>query len=470
MSNVVEEKCIEVPYKELRRIEFYELSREKINIGLLMMVKNEKKRLQVTLDSLIDQKTNTKFVDCMIVFDTGSTDNTIEIFENHSRKYEMNLYLIQGEFVNYSISRNVSLDYADTIDNVNLLLLLDCNDELRGGVTLRENSHHLMKIPNTVFLVNQEWFSGSYDKYYNTRLVKPRNGWRYKGSVHEYLANDTLDAFGNKKNETMIRIDNKITLYQDRTQDDDKSSKRYKRDRELLLTELQENPKHGRTLFYLAQTCSCLGNVEESLMYYTQRTEVDDFLEEKFHAFLRGGLLKQQLKHSWDETLSWFMKAFEVLPRAEPLCHIAEYYRLHDKWLLSYMFAKQACDLEFPKTAILFVEKHVYDYKRWHILGIVGWYAEKYDEGKQACLKAIACGLNNALDTSNLRFYEERESKLIASGEMSSNTITPTIETKDKFLARNINELASKFPGLNKKQLDAKASFLWKNRHKLHKS
>ena len=58
---------------------------EKIHVALLMMVKNEHKRLLVSLESTIG------YVNSIVVYDTGSTDDTIEILQNFSAKYKINL-------------------------------------------------------------------------------------------------------------------------------------------------------------------------------------------------------------------------------------------------------------------------------------------------------------------------------------------------------------------------------------------
>ena len=100
---------------------------EKIHVALLMMVKNEHKRLLVSLESTIG------YVNSIVVYDTGSTDDTIEILQNFSAKYKIPLRLKQGEFENFAASRNVALDFADTFDDIDYLLLMDTNDEIRGG-------------------------------------------------------------------------------------------------------------------------------------------------------------------------------------------------------------------------------------------------------------------------------------------------------------------------------------------------
>jgi glycosyltransferase involved in cell wall biosynthesis len=454
------------------------MKNDKMHVALLMMVKNEKKRLQVTLDSVVG------FVDSLVIFDTGSTDNTIEILKNFSEKHNIPLRLKEGEFVNFEVSRNVSLDFADTFDDIDYVLLLDVNDELRGGEYLREialeNYKNTNPMKTTGFLVCQEWWSGQYDKYYNMRFVRVREGWRYKGSVHEYMENTKYpDKFNAPP---VFRISDKTILFQDRTQDDDKSGKRFVRDRELLLKENEKEPKNPRTLFYLAQTCSCLNNLEEALMYYKERSELDGFMEEKFHAFLRCGDLCVRLQRPWDESINWYLKSFEVLPRVEPLLKMAEYYRLKKQWMLSYMFANLACQLPFPDDLILFIDKHDYDYKRWHIIGIVGWYSGHFDEGKAGCLKAINCGLNNELDTSNLKFYEDREKSMnINSNAISrfdqiqrdiNSVFTPQNQvqnqplTKAQFMNKTIEELTKTNPSLTLKQKTSRANMLWKNNRK----
>ena len=132
--------------------------------------------------------------------------------------------MIEGEFVNFSLSRNVSLD-------VHFILLLDTNDELRGGDKLVK----FAKSKNCAYLMCQHWCSGKYNKYFNTRFIKPLKNWRYKGSVHEWMS-DTSDEHGKEKGPNIFRIPDDIVIYQDRTLDRNKSCKRFSKDKGLLLS------------------------------------------------------------------------------------------------------------------------------------------------------------------------------------------------------------------------------------------
>lgn len=464
-------------YKVVAEKEYTKLDKTKPTIGLVMMVKNEKKRLQVTLDSVVG------FVDALIIYDTGSTDNTMDIVQNFSAKHKINLYLIQGDFVNFCASRNVSLEYADKID-VHYLLYLDCNDELRGGEHLRDFAKFFMDKPNDGFLSCQQWFSGQDDKYYNIRFVKNRAGWRYKGSVHEWLY-DTKSKDGNPTH-LVIRMPDNIILYQDRTQDDDKTSKRFTRDKILLLKDVEANPQSPRSFFYLAQTCQCLNQHEEAMYYSKRRLEFtgnqfNQFEEERFHSLMRIGNCAFILGHDWSDVMSWYMKAFEAYLRSEPLIKIADYYRLKADaemrlksreesfkyWRTSYMFLREACELNYPETAILFVDRGIYDYYRWHLLGIVGYNVNRFEEGKIGCLKAISQGINKELNEKNLKLYldkeqEDREKGIVKKEAGSSPSIQT--ETKQQFLERIIQELKVSIPNTTIDKLQKRAVMMWKRR------
>ena len=401
-----------------------------------MMVKNEHKRIEVSLDSVRD------IVDCMVILDTGSEDNTIEIIRNYCKKHNKPLHLIEQKFpepFHFSNARNCVLDFAD--DKAEYLLLLDCNDELRGGKDLRKfiDSYNG---PATAFHVCQEWWNGqSLDKYFNIRLVKSKHQWRYKGAIHEYimspeaeqqLENKKSDEIGSsrfscddgaskngKVQESVVSRVEGFSLYQDRTKDDDKSFKRFARDERIFHVEYQEyidiyekdesKKPDTRNLFYYGQTCMCLGKNEKAYKLYKERAEQEGFVEEKYHAYYRCGEISKLLDHSWEETMTWYIKAYEYStkvfesPRAEPLFRLAEHYR--DKcWDMCFMYLRRCCEVVYPDNAILFVDRRTYDYSRWHLMGIVAYYAKQPDIGKIACLKAIK-EENRDIDKQNLLHY-----------------------------------------------------------------
>jgi glycosyltransferase involved in cell wall biosynthesis len=384
----------------------------KEKIALVMMIKNEEKRITVSFDSMKD------VTDTFIILDTGSVDNTLNIVREYCKTNKINLHLKEEPFVNFEVSRNVLLDFADEVLPFNekrYLVQLDCNDEL-------QNKENLIKFAEnfngnqTGFHLKQKWFTGkSIDTYFNIRMVISHCGWRYKGVVHEYICRNGKSG-GNDASD-VIRLDD-IILFQDRTKDDDKSFKRFTRDKNLLYTEYLKNPNDSRTLFYLAQTCGCLDLKHEAYQYYILRTKEDGFIEEIFHSYNRLGEISRALNHPWEESFMWFMKAFHHSQRAEPLISIAEYYLTHNykgenkpDYLSSYMYAKMACDLIFPYNQILFIDRQCYTYKRYHTLGQCAYYVGRFKEGKQACLKAIMAE-DREIDLQNLLWYLRKDKEM----------------------------------------------------------
>lgn len=365
-----------------------------IKVACLLMVKNEEKSIIITLESI-------KNLDGVIIFDTGSSDNTIELIKDFCTKNKLKLNLKQGEFVNFSVSRNELLSYADKINKYDYYLLLDANDELRGDLKKQlESQKELCDIYN----MSQLWKIGKDNvlRYYNSRLIKSNKEFIYRGAVHEYIETKPEHIGG--------KLSDNISIFQDRTKNCINSRERWKKDRILLQNEYKKNPKDNRTLFYLAQTYSCLNMKKEAYKFYKLRAENTEigFYEEKYHSLYKCGEISEDLKYSWKESLNWYLKAFEYIQRVEPLIKIAEYYKQKNIFLLSYTFIKLACDLPYLDNLLLFVDKQAYDYKRWYLLGIVAYYVDKYKEGYDACLKALESGIDVNLNTKNLSFYQKK--------------------------------------------------------------
>jgi hypothetical protein len=263
------------------------------------------------------------------------------------------------------------------------------------------------------FYIKQEWNSnGKIDRFYNIRLIKSKYNWFYKTPVHEYITCDKVNLNGTAYH--VAKIENGIVIYQDRSFDAHKSTKRFTRDKELLYNEYVKNPHDSRTLFYLAQTCSCLLQYEEAFKYYLLRTKEKGFMEEVFHAYLRAAEISENvLKHSPEEVLFLYMKTLEIscnifnCPRAEPLIQIAKIYLNNDNKLMAHTFIKQACQSIVPSDCSLFVDGDLYDYTRWHLLGITGYYVNEYNLGVIGCIMAYI-NKKKEIDISNLKTYIDK--------------------------------------------------------------
>jgi glycosyltransferase involved in cell wall biosynthesis len=351
-------------------------------IGAVIMAKNEELFIQTTIESVKNE------VDGIILYDTGSTDNTIAVVKDLTEKYNLRLHLLEGAFVDFATSRNSLLRFADTLD-YDYLLLLDANDELVTSASLKSIlTHHTAD----AFLVQQKWFSASEtNQYFNIRLIKPNKGFMYEGVVHEFLNTGGGNA---------TKIEG-VCLFQDRTVDDTKSCRRWETDVVLLEKAYSKDPENSRTQYYLAQTYDCLRKFEEARRLYEIRADnTNGFQEERFIAMMRLGKLSSE-----HDRIKWFFRAYFLDRRAEPLVEISKIFRKEREFRLSFHTAKTACLLEYPSNRLFLVNKQCYDHDRWQEVSISAYYAGELEEGKAACLKCIESGYDKGLNESNLKFY-----------------------------------------------------------------
>ena len=79
-------------------------------LAIVIMVKNEEKAIENTLMPFVRAG-----VLHMCIFDTGSTDNTIEVTKTFFKTHNISGYIDQEPFVDFATSRNRALEFQKTI-------------------------------------------------------------------------------------------------------------------------------------------------------------------------------------------------------------------------------------------------------------------------------------------------------------------------------------------------------------------
>ena len=373
----------------------------KARVALAIMCKDEAKRIHVTLNSVLP------IMKALVVYDTGSTDNTVQIIRDFAKVHDIPLYLKEGTFEDFSTSRNILLDLACTVKDVDYALLMDSNDELRGWEPLQEYCDKNLSSPLEAFYLRQHWWSGTGNVYLNIRLLKLPTIWRYRGVVHEHLVYPIQGQKCGQAPECIV-------IYQDRTQDEGKSLKRFTRDRELLEKEVARDPTNGRNVFYLGQTYSCLGEFEKSFDMYTRRTHITEgFHEERFHAYLRSGEIAQKkMGRPWHECMTLYLAAYQCIERVEPLIMISLYYIALKQWRIAFIYLRIAIDLPIPTNCALFIDNDMYNYTRWNLMGLTAWFCQHYDIGEKCVQLAIHARPDSESDKQNMEYYLKRKQEL----------------------------------------------------------
>ena len=173
-----------------------------------------------------------------------------------------------------------------------------------------------------------------------------------------------------------------------------------------------------RTLFYLGQTCQFMDDWEQAIFYYQKRLEMGERSEEKYLAAYRIGSAIEHIvdaanksgakqKYTEEDAVNYFLQAYNMLPyRAEPLFRIACYYIRHNQHAIAYLFAIRAAQLSYPMNNALFVEKKIYDYLRYDILGQCALYVGEYKIGKEAVFMALQHAPDDKCLHHNLALYD----------------------------------------------------------------
>jgi hypothetical protein len=360
-------------------------------IAALIMVKNEELSIKKTFDSLKG------YIDIVIVYDTGSTDNTISIIANTCKENGQILHMkTTTQFKGFSKSRNESIEFAETID-VKFLLLLDAGDEFKSDVSSKEFIKMISSIPTNFEygLLKLRWLENNViTEHDDLRFIKNKSNIRYdlRYPVHETL---------------IIQKANSITpfmnfyLYQNRDLYGESTTPRLKTDIQLLLN----SEKCCRNFYYLAQTYWALGDIDN---FYKYNLLALDFVDESIDELLiYSRIIYCILIQNLDQSL--LLKYFNLA--VQKSCYLIDIYLN----VLRYCINNSIPDVIdphlrkitlFDKINITHFSHEDLDYNRWHLISKYCLLMNTQLElGRNSCKLAVDAK-NKSEDIDNLRLFE----------------------------------------------------------------
>jgi glycosyltransferase involved in cell wall biosynthesis len=327
-------------------------------ICLNMIVKNEAARITRCLESVAP------YIDYWVIYDTGSSDNTVALIEAFFDGRGIPGETHRGEFINFEQARNAALSCArSSVFPWDYLLLADADMEL---VVTNKNFRDGLTAP--AYDVIQK---GGTLSYANRRLIARSTTGRYVGVTHEYLdipCNDHLHE--------IYFID-----HADGTNRKDK----FKRDIMLLLNALKKDPSNARYQFYLAQSYSDNGNHKGAITAYRKRIKMGGWDEELYISHLK---LSHSLLATGDDAgfIRTLLDAYNLRPsRAEAPWELAHYYRLKGKNAASVLFSEPLLSLPYPGDS-LFVNRYAHTVGLREEFSICAFYdPKKRQHGFKVC-------------------------------------------------------------------------------------
>jgi len=214
-----------------------------MKLSIVYIVKNEEVMLEDSLKSV-------KGADEIIVFDTGSTDKTLEI----AKKYTDKVYSEYEWNDNFAEARNLACDKATG----DWILSMDADWRLEDG--------GIEKIKEQIKDAKEDAFYLKLNSngHIHNLLVLFRKHLRYQGEVHECIMSDN-------KAETDITINYLSSP---------------SRDPERNLRILQKSKKNSRNLFYLSKELMDHKKYQEAIDSFYDYLKIATWNEEMAEAYL----------------------------------------------------------------------------------------------------------------------------------------------------------------------------------------
>ena len=336
-----------------------------------MIVRNEARVIKRCLNSV------QWLVDHTLVVDTGSTDDTVSIAKQRALVLE---HAWENFGHNRSMSFNAAVEnfharWAMTIDADQVVV---CQDAAKFRAILDKDvdGFSILQCNHGV-------------EYYNVRIMRTDRPWVCKGATHEHWA---------CRGGVIYDIPRGIIYIDDRGDGGCKEDK-FERDERLLRQELAENPSE-RDVFYLANTLSCQGRLEEAAELYEKRFRLGGWEQELFFSAYQLTKIYAKLDRPI-ECEMWAQMATVADPeRNEALIALVEYLRGRGEYFKSWHYLLRA-DRAKPEQK-LFLEADKYEWRVAYERSIVQYYiSEDRDAGMRYVLQA-------PLSIPNLRFYAKQ--------------------------------------------------------------
>jgi glycosyltransferase involved in cell wall biosynthesis len=342
-----------------------------VTLTLIAIMKNESRIIERCLNSVKN------VVDHIVLSDTGSTDNTIELAQNFLRNNNIPGKVYQDVWENFGVNRTKSVlnGQAWLEENKinkehkenNYFITIDCDMCL----TIENGFDKNKLVEKDAWLMRQ---INQVITYYNVRLFRASLPYKSISVTHEYWGCDGP-----------VTQDKLETLCIQDIGDGGSKSDKYTRDIKLLTKGIEDEPNNVRYYFYLAQSYNDIGDYENSIRLYKKRISMGGWTEEHFIAYLRLGEMMMKLNREAEGICEW-IKGYEAVPqRSESLYRIINHYRNRGKNSSAYLFIKEAMSIDFPKDMLLFIEHGIYNWKIVEEMSIVGYYINKKKQAAAAC-------------------------------------------------------------------------------------
>jgi len=342
-------------------------------IGLCLIVKNESHVIKRCLDSV------KRLIDYVLIVDTGSDDNTIEVINGWLVENNMPGEVILESWQNFAYNRTFALSRLKEVESIDYALMIDA-DETLSFEEIFDVNYFKSNMTFDVYNVRTNMWGNYYER---PQITTNKKVCEYVGVVHEFLSLTNLSVSSVSGFENIPIQDSARN----------KSGNKFLKDIELLEDAISKESDgswlKSRYTFYLAQSYRDSGNIEKALENYLKRADMGYWGEEIYVSLHQSGNIMRDLGYPREQVLQTYMRAVEVNPRrGESLYGYLYYCRMNALHNQGFIVGKHAITLDMP-SGCLFTESWVYDYGILDEFSIIAFWSGNYKESKECCERIL---------------------------------------------------------------------------------
>lgn len=346
------------------------------SIGLCMIAKNEAHVITRCLDSALP------LIDFVLVVDTGSTDDTLEVVRKYLDDKKLPGEVIHEPWRDFAYNRNVALRRLREHAEIDYAMMLDADQILvydadfapeRFKKKLRHEIYELLLINGSKAVMVPGLARNNLEIF-------------FKSELHEY---PVFPPGSDRRPARGLRI---VEMHDGGRS---RNPNKYRDDAavlEKLLRQERDPFQIARHTYHLAESYRECGEDEKALRLYLERTKLGFSSEEIFLSYLYAGRLQIKLNHPGNEVLETLLAAHKACPwRAEALHGAAMLCRMQGLHHLGYMLAAPGLRLEIPESGLL-IENWVYDYALLDEFSVLCYWTGRYQECFDAATRILREG------------------------------------------------------------------------------
>ena len=352
-------------------------------IAVYAICKNESKFIERFLQTCKD-------ADKIVIADTGSTDDTLQLINKIKRSSDewdqkIDLHRINIRPWRFDLARNVALSLVG--EHIDICVSVDIDELLIPN--WRQEIESIWQENTTKILAQLDYKTSVF----STTKIHSRFGYVWKHICHEAIYPDGRTV------ENPLTIDKVFFIHEP---DNSKSRAFYL---ELLACAAKENPKEPREALYYGRELFFVKDWNKAIEQISRYIALTHWNAEKAYAYRLMGKCYLELNNI-EQAEECFLLAYDTdSSRRENSYELCKFYYGQKRWEESYLWGTDALKIVEHRNAWP-TEAEAWGANLPDYIAISAYYLGKKDEALEYGKQALKEDLSSERLLNNLKFYE----------------------------------------------------------------